>query len=265
MKKVITTLSIGENYTRDYTTRLINDVLNLTNIDIYITTDCKKILEEEFKGNDRVKITEVNRDELVIRVRIDVSADDFNFNLRYLCFDPVKELEDTLIIFTDCDNSFDWWDEEKIDEFADELVTQGYDFFAPRNSYFWSTYRKSYIVENNPRLGIFWHKILNYDLDINDESIDNATMPAEYLLLFYNKDKKLVKFYENWKWFHDYLISKETTSGTWAEGFEIGVSAFRSGFVPYDISFSHPVWTKVFTASGYKNGHRGDIWHQTEK
>ena len=114
-------------------------------------------------------------------------------------------------------------------------------------------------------LGNYWHKITNFDIDVDDTSIDNATIPAEYLLLFYNRDKKLVKFYEHWKWFHDYLVKKETTQGTWAEGFEIGVSAYRSGFVPYDISFSHDIWSRVFTASGYKNGHKGSMWHATER
>ncbi len=33
MKKVITTLSLGENYTKYYTNRLIDDVLKLSNID----------------------------------------------------------------------------------------------------------------------------------------------------------------------------------------------------------------------------------------
>ena len=265
MKKIITTLSIGENYTRDYTTKLINDVLELSNLDIYITTDCRQILDDLFKDNERVKITEVNREDLVIRLKIGEHSSDFNFNLRYLCFDPVKDLEDTLVIFTDCDNSFDWWDEDAVESFASGLVNQGFDFFAPRNTYYWSIYRTQFKTENNPMLGNYWHKITNFDIDVDDTSIDNATIPAEYLLLFYNRDKKLVKFYEHWKWFHDYLVKKETTQGTWAEGFEIGVSAYRSGFVPYDISFSHDIWSRVFTASGYKNGHKGSMWHATER
>ena len=45
MNFVITTLSIGENYTRDYTCRLIEDVLNLSDIDIYVTTDFESIIK----------------------------------------------------------------------------------------------------------------------------------------------------------------------------------------------------------------------------
>jgi hypothetical protein len=264
MKIVITTLSVGENYTRDYTLKLIHDVLELSNLDIYITTDFPNIIKEKYGNNDRIKITTVNRDDLVIRVKVGESASDFNFNLRYLCFDPVKELEDTLVIFTDCDNSFDWWDEKLITEFTTNCINDGFDFFAPRNSFYWSTYRNSFLKENDPKLGNYWHKVVNYNLDMLDESNDKASLPAEYLLIFYNKDKKLVKFYEKWKWYHDYLISKETSEGTWAEGFEIGISAYYANFIAYDISFCHPLWGRMFTASGYKNGHKGSVWHPTE-
>ena len=36
MRIIITTLSFGENYTKDYTLRMIEDVLSLTDVEMYI-------------------------------------------------------------------------------------------------------------------------------------------------------------------------------------------------------------------------------------
>ncbi len=92
-----------------------------------------------------------------------------------------------------------------------------------------------------------------------------SPLPAEYLLIINNKSGKLKKMVESWKWFHDYLNNKDFTYGTWAEGFEIGVSANIAGFVSKDIGFFHELWSKIFTANGYKTGPRGGIYHATEK
>jgi len=266
MKIVLTTLSIGENYTRDYTCRLIDDILKLSDIDVYVTTDSPSIINEIFNGNSRIKINTVDRNDLKIRIKINGGySDDFNFNLRYMCFEPVKDLEDTLVIFTDCDNSFDWWDTDQVEQFVSKMLIDGYDFYGPRINYRWSTYRNEYLNNDKANVGIFWHKFYNYDLNPESTEWDEAPLPAEYLLIFYNKDKKLNKFYEQWKWFHDYLVKKDDSQGTWAEGFEIGVSSFVSGFKGYDLNWNHPLWSKILVASGYKNGHRGDIFHQTER
>jgi hypothetical protein len=92
-----------------------------------------------------------------------------------------------------------------------------------------------------------------------------AGLPAEYLLLFYNTNNKLRKMVEQWKFFHDYLVNRDYSYGTWAEGFEIGISAYLAGFNSYDISFTHPIWNKIFTPNGYKTGPRGGIVHGTEQ
>jgi len=268
MKTVLTTLSFGENYTRDYTLRMIDDVLNMSPMDFYITTDCRHIIDEKYSNNKRIYITELNRDEIKIRIPIGENkvSNDFNFNMRYLSLVPVMDLNNTMIIFTDCDNSFDWWDEDMIQNYMSEINNQGYDFFAPRNSSKWSQFLSEYNNQNNREYGIFWHKIFNYDLDINPKpEWGDAPLPAEYLLIFINQDNKLKKFVEQWKWFHDYLCDKEFSYGTWAEGFEIGVSSLVAGFKPFDISWNHQIWNKVFTANGYKTGPRGGIIHATDK
>jgi hypothetical protein len=268
MKKVITTLSIGENYTRDYTCRLIEDVLRLTNIEIYITTDFPGLILEKFGKLDRIKITEVLRKDIQLRVPKDVG--DFNFNMKYLCLIPVMDLDDTIIIFTDCDNSFDWWDEVEVDEFIQKQYQSGYDFFGPRTDLKWGNYFNQYQSQDNKEYGIFWHKICNYDLLVNPKpEWFDSPCPAEYLLIFVNNNGKLRKFTEQFKWFHDYLLNKESQNleihGTWAEGFEMGVSSYVAGFNSMDIGFCHPLWGKIFGISGYKQGPRAGIWHPTEK
>jgi hypothetical protein len=268
MKIALTTLSFGQNYTKDYTCRMIEDVLKLSNIDFYITTDCEEIITEKFGVNDRIKIHNIKRDEVKIRIPIGENklSNDFNFNMRYLSLIPVMDLEDTIVIFTDCDNSFDWWDENMVLDFTKEKLSEGYDFFGPRTGYRWGDFLKDYNEKNKKDHGIFWHKIYNYDLDKTPKpEWSDASLPAEYLLIFVNKDKKLRKMVEQWKWFHDYLVNKEFSYGTWAEGFEIGVSALVAGFKPFDIAWHHFIWGKVFTANGYKTGPRSLVQHATER
>ena len=77
--------------------------------------------------------------------------------------------------------------------------------------------------------------------------------------------KQLNKMVEQWKWFHDYLNNKDYTYGTWAEGFEIGISCQIAGFNDYDIGYGHPIWSKVFEPNGYKTGKRAGVVHPTER
>jgi hypothetical protein len=259
MNIIFTTLSLGVSYTRDYTNKLINDILNKTKHSISITTDCKNIILEKYPNEKRILINEINREDLILRINVDWgkgSANDFNFNMRYICLDKVKDFEDYIVIFTDCDNSLEWWDENEIESWLNERINLGFDFFAPRNDLILKDYLNEYKNQNDVNYGIFWHKLFNYDLLNNPKpEWDNSTLPGEYLLIFYNKEKKLIKFYEQWKWFHDYLVNKGKSYGTWAEGFEIGVSAFLSKFIPYDIGFHHPMWSKIIKPNGYKIGH----------
>ena len=134
MRKVLTTLSVGETYTRHYTLKLIKDTLDLTPLDIYIVTDFRNIIEEEYGNNPRIFISDTSRDQFKLRIPIgpNKGADDFNFNIRYKALEFVQDLEDTLIIFTDCDNSVDWWDDKIMNEFLEREINNGYTFFGPR-------------------------------------------------------------------------------------------------------------------------------------
>jgi hypothetical protein len=285
MKILITTLSLGENYTRDYTLRMIEDVLKMSDVDFYVTTDCKHVITDRYGDNNRINIREISREDVLVRLPIgpNKGANDFNFNMRYLCLEHVQDIDDSVVIFTDCDNSFDWWDKDKVETFINEMNENGFDFFGPRTSYrvsnVLSTFQNNCISKINTNefnydlCTIFWHKLYNFDMiDFENKTIKNfenhewsdAGLPAEYLLIFNNREKKLSKMVSQWKYFHDYLVNRDFTYGTWAEGFEIGVSAYVAGFKDFDITFTHPLWNKIFTPNGYKTGPRGGIVHSTE-
>lgn len=263
MKIQFTTLSLGIPYTTDYCLRLIDDILIKTSHSIYITTDCKDIITNQYPNEERIKIKEINRDNLVVRLNTDYGtgfATDFNFNMRYMTLEQVKDIDDSVTIFTDCDNSLDWWNEEQMQSWLSTQINLGYDFFAPRNDLKLKNYLEDYKKQDKKNYGIFWHKLFNFDMfDIKKPEWDDSPLPAEYLLIFYNNNGKLSKFYEYWKYLHDYLVTKKITYGTWAEGFEIGVSSHMAGFIPYDISFCHPLWKKSITPNGYKIGHPTEV------
>lgn len=269
MKVVVTTLSLGENYTKDYTLRMAEDILKLSDMDFYITTDCGWLIDEVYSDNPRIHVNEFNRKDYKVRLPIGINklSSDFNFNLRYLCLEPVMDLDETVVIFTDCDNSFDWYDKSEIDRFMEiNYTNQGYDFFGSRNMLTWKGFLDDYHTKNDKTHGIFWHKIINYDLgDGYKDEWNGASLPAEFLLIFVNNNGKLKKMFNQWKWFHDYLTNKEFTEGTWAEGFEIGVSAYVAGFKSFDIHWGHELWARMFEANGYKTGKRAGVYHATER
>jgi hypothetical protein len=70
MRIIITTLSFGENYTKDYTLRMIEDVLSLTDVEMYITTDCRHLIEEKYGNSDRIKYNEIKREDLKVSLPI---------------------------------------------------------------------------------------------------------------------------------------------------------------------------------------------------
>lgn len=286
MRILITTLSLGENYTRDYTLRMIEDVLNMTDIDFYVTTDCRNLIDDKFGINDRIKINEITRENLLVSLPIgpNKGSRDFNFNMRYLCLDHVKDIDDAVVIFTDCDNSFDWWDKDLVVDFIKTKFEEGYDYFAPRTSLKFKSMVDRYnnFCAKNPYMEeldydsctLAWHKLYNYDIvdpftnkviEGQDHKWGEASFPSEYMVIFYNNNGKLNKMVEQWKWFYDYLNNKDHTFGTWAEGFEIGVSCLVAGFKDLDISYTHPIWNKIFTPNGYKTGPRALVVHATEK
>lgn len=269
MKNIyFTTLSLGENYTRDYACNLIADVLEKTNHYFAITTDCPDIIRSRFGNNKKILIDTINRNDFKIRLNVGPNrySSDFNFNMRYRCLTQLLDLEDSIVIWTDCDNSLEWWDETEVRNFFDVMTSTGKTFLGPRTDYKWGTFLDDYLSRTTSAIeyGIFWHKILNYDLQ-NDphNGWDAAPLPAEYLLVFMETGDKMKKFYNQFKWFHDYLANKDWTNGTWAEGFELGVSALVAGYAPYDIGWDHPVMARAIKANGHK-APEGKPKHGTE-
>jgi hypothetical protein len=259
MNIIFTTLSLGFNYTKDYSLKLINDILTKTPHSIAVTTDFKDVILKEYPNEKRIIINEIDRNNLTIRINTDWGMgndSDFNFNIRYMCFEPVKSMTDCVIIFTDCDNSLDWWDEDVIQNWLKIHIEQGYEFFGPRTELKYGDFVKKYKSQKEMKCDIFWHKLYNYDL-LENSKVEwyDAPLPAEYLLIFYNKENKIEKFYDQWKWFHDYLVNKGKSYGTWAEGFEIGVSSLVANMKSFDIGWSHPIWKTAINPNGYKIGH----------
>lgn len=255
-----TTLSLGQNYTKDYTCKLLDQVLNKTNHFFAVTTDCPETIWDIYgKSNDRILIDIIDRNDFKIRLPIgspDGPATDFNFNMRYRCLEQLIKLDhDFNVIWTDCDNSLEWWDEQEVQNFFSALLSQGYDFLAPRNEYKFKDFLLDYNSRNNPFHGIFWHKLFNYDLINNPRpEWNDASLPAEYMLVFLDS-KKLYNFYSQFKWFYDYLSALPYTQGTWAEGFEIGVSALVAGYKPYELGWNHYIMARAIKANGHKVGH----------
>lgn len=254
-----TTLSLGKNYTKDYTLKIVDEVLTKTPHSFALTTDCPDIIYDAYGNNPKILINTISKDNFKIRLKIgsDNSYNtDFNFNMRYVCLEPLLNIQhDFYTIWTDCDNSLEWWDEDIIQNFFSDCLKNNYDFLGPRNSYIFKDFLKDYESQNQKEYGLFWHKILNYDItDELKNKWSEATLPAEYLLVFLNS-KKLYKFYLQFKWFHDYLVSKPFTYGTWAEGFEIGVSALVAEYNPYELGWNHEIMSRAIKANGHKVGH----------
>jgi hypothetical protein len=257
----LVTLSIGKHYTEKFANKLIYDVLNNSDLKIYITTDVPEIVEEKFGNNERIVLNKINTDDIAVRLWLNENkvSSDFNFNLKYLCFDKIYEDQNSVVIFTDCDNSFEWWDKDQMFEYLYEEYIKGFDFFASRTDWTFGSFLKEYNNQTNRQHSIFWHKIYNYNLDKNPKpEWDDASLVAEDVLVFINNDDKLKKFYEQWKYLHDYLVKKDYTEGTWAEGFEIGVSAISAGFKAKDIGWSHHIFRKMLLYNGYKTGYKSE-------
>jgi hypothetical protein len=255
----LVTLSIGKLYTERFANKLIDDVLNNSDLNIHVTTDVPEVIEEKFGINERVVLNKINSDNIKIRLWLNENkvSSDFNFNLKYLCFDEIYKDPTSIVIFTDCDNSFEWWNKDEAFDYLYEQYQQGFDFFASRTDWTFGGFMREYNSQTNRQHSIFWHKIFNYDLDKTPKpEWDGASLVAEDVLVFINNDDKVRKFYEQWKYLHDYLAAKDYTEGTWAEGFEIGVSAVVAGFKARDLGWSHHIFRKMFLYNGYKTGYK---------
>lgn len=251
------TLSVGVNYTKEYTLLLIEDILTKTPHKIIITTEVPDIITEKYPNNDRIILNIIDR--LKYKVRLPIGemkySSDFNFNLRYLCLEPLLNMEDGVVIFTDCDNSLEWWDEDMVQSSISNFLSRGVDFLAPRTEYKFKSFLEEYKNSKTKEMGLLWHKYYNYGLDKSPKpEWDDAPIPAEYMVIFLCIGDKMRKFYQQWKSMHDYLANKDYTFGTWAEGFEIGVSSLIAGYVPFDIGWHHDIFGRAIIANGHAKG-----------
>lgn len=258
---IFCTLSVGKRYTEDYTCKLIKDVLQNTRSRFAITTDFPEVIHEAYPNEPRLLIEYFDRSEHVLRLPIGINkgASDFNFNVRYTALRQCIDVPEKVVIFTDCDNSLPTWYEEHTCNRIEALLSEGLDFHAPRSALklrdVLNTYNKERL-EGNPTPTIFWHKIWAFDL-INTPRSEwmDAPVPAEYLLILVNHEDKLKKFYDAWKYMHDWMVALPYTEGTWAEGFEIGIASYVAGYNAYDMGWHAEVINNAMVASGHKAGH----------
>lgn len=255
------TLSVGKNYTKDYTCKLTQDILQNTKCRIAITTDFPDIITSTFPDEPRILLDVFNRSNYKLRLPTDKThySHDFNFNVRYTALRQCIGQPEKYIFFTDCDNSLSKWNSENVYAGLSWLSEHGYEFMAPRSSLLLSNVINDYLTNVSPTNktpNSFWHKIHAFDLIYSPHpEWDNAPVPTEYFFVLANKDNKLNKFYEGWKFMHDWLASLPYTHGTWAEGIEIGIASVMAGYKPYDIGFDHRILDNVIEASGHKVGH----------
>lgn len=255
-------LSVGKRYTQDYTCKLVNDILTNTRSRVAITTDFPEIIKDKFPRERRILIDFFDRSLYKLRLPIGNSsglATDFNFNVRYTALKQCLHVPEKIVIFTDCDNSLPFWEEELVTTRLSEKMDQGFDFFGPRANWKLKEAIDQYLLERtpeNPNASMIWHKIWAFDLIDNPKpEWDDAPLPAEFFFVLVNHQDKLTKFYEGWKYMHDWLANLPYTEGTWAECVEIGIASKIAGYNAYDTGWHLDVVNHAVVASGHKVGH----------
>lgn len=259
---IFCTLSIGINYTRDYTIQLIEEVLSKTSSRIAITTDEPDIITSKFGYNPRILIEYFDRTKYKIRLPIGpltngiTHASDFNFNLKYTVLHQLLDVPEKYVFFMDCDDQIVDWNDSEVESVLEQQYSSGITFWAHRcvKDHI-GTVLANYISNlslSNPAPTLGWHKVWAYDMIHHHRpSWDGAAFPAEHFMILVNEGNKIQTMYTQWKWFHDTLCSLPYTWGTWAEGLEIGISAHVAGYVV------SPIPTNIcsmFVASGHKEG-----------
>ena len=258
---IFCSLSIGLPYTRDYTIPLIKEILSMTTSRLAITTDQVQFLQAEFPNEPRLILTHFDSSKHKLRLQISPypdAATDFNFNLKYLVFEPILDAPEPYVVYTDCDNSMIKWEEDVI---LNRLATEhklGFTFFAERGGEgalagIIKEYLRTFLMDEPPGLG--WHKIWAFDLLHHPRpKWENASFPSEHFLILTNKDDMVKKFCLQWKELHDKLVALPYTHGTWAEGVEIGIAAIEAGYksdqLPIEISDQYKF-----------NGRKPLFWH----
>ncbi len=222
MKILFTLLSIdsGNKMYLESAKRLINEILVLTEQDIYLSTNNSAFFEEI--TSPRCFIRNNIKEEDVLNY-----GTEFNYNLKYNAFENLPESYD-IILYLDCDIKLKEWTKHS-EEYIKNTFIQ-YDFGATRLN---CSMQGS--VEEYRKTGttLFSHKINSYKIlekYSDNDDIMLSLLPSEHFLIFKNDKEKIKKFYQKWSELNSYLQSINGQGGSWGDGFEIGISARYAGY-----------------------------------
>jgi len=219
--------------TEIYTTfakRLANDVLTKTNFDVFINTN-RKDLFEEINNNPRVTI----RDQFLKDHYTHVGA----FN-QLLKFSAIKEIDSKYdwVIYLDCDAGFtDKLDIEAIENYLLQLDKENIDMVAMRTNATYEECLKDFNESTD------FGKDLSYSIHpkklFNDKYVFygikpewvGAKLPSEHVFVIKNNSKLQLMAEEFEKFCYKFETQDKQYPVTFdMEAFEIGVSAFLSGY-----------------------------------
>jgi len=231
MKTIVLLLALETENKPIYTNfcnKLINNLLNVTDFDILVSTNREDLIE----NNNRV----TTRNNTTNSHKITMSS-RFNYNMKHVCFENVPEGYDNFV-YLDCDVKFDRFN----DDFFNDISNTKWK--ASRTSCTLDSQLKEYDLGMNC---LFRHKIDAYKDKFNLVNFKDARIPSEHI--FFGKyDKKILnKFHEYWQIMNSHLQEKDFMN-TWGDGFEIGISANYAG-----VELNEFAWGQYLTFNGNKN------------
>ena len=216
---------------------IINDVLTFTDHSVRIVTnDLEGFLS--YENDPRVEILYPCLDGLTLEYKSHKYASGFggfNYNLKHLCFYKPFDEKYEVVIYSDCDQKLEGWNEEWANESLEACFLNGYDFLAADTNrsleYSLSNF-ESAGDSKNINSDLFANKFIGYQIDSSNlpSSWLSAVFPSENFFVIKNNQKKIQAFYESWSSLNDKLQKSEHFSGAHHDGFEIGISAQEASF-----------------------------------
>ena len=199
---------------------LTQEIIELTKHDVLITTNNVRFFDSI--ASSRVKVRNNIPEDQILSY-----TSEFNYNTKHLAFEGIPSEYD-VIFYMDCDVKLAYWN-EKSDAFVEKLIST-HEYGATRlNAYLGTS-----IDEHNQKgKSLFTHKILSYGFTelSADDPIRQARLPSEHFLIFKNIPDKIDAFYRHWRDQDKLLQVKNASSGSWGDGFEIGIAVHLAKFI----------------------------------
>lgn len=236
----------GADIYATFANRLVNDVLSKTPYDVRVNTNARELFEEQVNKNpDRVSIYYDPLDTHSVKLKA------FNQLLKFFAIKDIDEKYD-YVLYLDCDAGFiNTVNPEVVDNYISEFEKQGYDMCATRTN---ATYKEELERFRNKIDSIFNPKFKYYGVD---ENLIGAVFPSEHILLLKNSEKlkKMCKVFEDFCFKFEEQLETGIFLTEDMEAFEIGVSAFKAGYKPFDMSnyAHHHILCVGFNSNNWEN------------